>query len=495
MTPHSLRPSPEADAATVSAEPAAGVAAGRLASLGLCTLLPSLAGSAASVTLPALASDFSAPFPALQWVVLSYLVATTAAVVGAGRLGDLMGRRSALLAGVALFTAASAACAWAPNLWTLVAARAVQGLGAAAMAALSLALVAEVVPKTRAGRAMGLLGALSAVGTALGPTLGGLLSAGGGWRAIFWALVALGAAAFAVTLRQVPASAPSRRGDLAARLHPLGVLSMAGTLALLALAMTPVRGAGSAWALACTAGAAAGAAALVAVEQRAPWPLVPRTAWQVPGLVTALVMTALSTTVVMATLLIGPFYLARSLGLGAAAVGMAMTVGPAVAALTGVPAGRAVDGFGAGRVLRVGLMGMAAGSAGLAAVPAAWGVTGYVLPLAVTTAGYALFQAANNTAVMAGAGHDQRGLISGLLTLARNLGLIAGASAMGAVFAAAVGSRDFVTASPGAVAAGMRTTFGLAAALAAMALGLAWWRSQSPQRCAEGGGVAGPPST
>ncbi|HET7791894.1 MAG TPA: hypothetical protein VFL64_00795, partial [Rhizobacter sp.] len=103
----------------------------------------------------------------------------------------------------------------------------------------------------------------------------------------------------------------------------------------------------------------------------------------------------------------------------------------------------------------------------------------YVLPLVLLTTGYALVQAANNTAVMADVAPDQRGVVSGLLNLSRNLGLITGASAMGAVFAWGAGTADLHAASADAVAAGLRATFTGAAALVGVALGvalLAWWR-------------------
>ena len=106
-----------------------------------------------------------------------------------------------------------------------------------------------------------------------------------------------------------------------------------------------------------------------------------------------------------------------------------------VAALTGVPAGRLVDRFGAPRMSIAGLIGMAAGCSVLPMLPTRFGVPGYIVPLVVITAGYALFQAANNTAVMTNVRPDQRGVISGMLNLSRNLGLITGASVMGAVFA------------------------------------------------------------
>jgi MFS family permease len=172
----------------------------------------------------------------------------------------------------------------------------------------------------------------------------------------------------------------------------------------------------------------------------------------------------------MATLVVGPFYLSRALGLDAAVVGLVVSVGPLVVALTGVPAGRMTDRFGAQRMTVVGLVGIAAGSGILTMMPPTFGIPGYVGPLAIITAGYALFQTANNTDVMTDIPRDQRGVISGMLNLSRNLGLITGASAMGAVFALASGPANITTAPPEAVANGLRITFALAAALIVVAL-------------------------
>jgi hypothetical protein len=121
-----------------------------------------------------------------------------------------------------------------------------------------------------------------------------------------------------------------------------------------------------------------------------------------------------------------------------------------------------------------GLIGMAAGCAALSMTPAKFGVPGYIAPLALITAGYALFQAANNTAVMTDIPADQRGVISGMLNLSRNLGLITGASVMGTVFALGSATADLMTARPESVAAGMRCTFAVAAALLVGALALAF---------------------
>src|SRR6186713_2317088 len=157
--------------AAAAAEKLTPAARWALAALSLSMLLSSLGTSIANVGLPTLAQAFNASFQAVQWIVLAYLLAITTLIVSAGRLGDLIGRRRLLLAGISLFTAASVLCGMAPTLWLLIAARAAQGLGAAVMMALAMALIGETVSKAKTGRAIGLLGTMSAVGTALGPTL------------------------------------------------------------------------------------------------------------------------------------------------------------------------------------------------------------------------------------------------------------------------------------------------------------------------------------
>jgi len=408
--------------ATLATVPAAP--AGILASLALCTLLPSLAVSSANVALPILAAGFEASFADVQWVMLAYLLATTTLIVGAGRLGDLMGRRRLLLGGIALFTAASALCALAPTLPVLIAARALQGAGAAAMMALTMALVGAAVPKAQAGAAMGLLGTMSAVGTALGPSLGGVLIAAFGWPAVFVMNLPLGLVALALTRRCLPAD----RGQGGPASFDLrGTAWLALTLAAYALAMTRH--------MSLLAVAAAGLLMFLRTQARAASPLVRLDRLRDPVLSAGFAMNAIVSAVMMATLVVGPFHLGGTLGLGAAVVGALMSIGPVLSAFSGVPSGRLVDRFGNRPVARLGLAAMALGCALIALLPAGLGAIGFVGPLALVTPGYALFQTANNTAVMADVPAGQRGVVSGLLTLSRNLGLISGASAMGAVFA------------------------------------------------------------
>jgi EmrB/QacA subfamily drug resistance transporter len=447
-----------------------------LASLSLSMLLSSLGTSIANVGLPTLAQAFNASFQQVQWVVLAYLLAITTLIVSVGRLGDITGRRRLLLAGIVLFTVTSSLCGVAPTLGWLIAARAAQGLGAAIMMALTMAFVSEIVPKDKTGSAMGLLATMSAIGTALGPSLGGVLIAGLGWRTIFLVNLPLGILTLFLAHRYLPVD---RRNAKAGRtgFDHLGTLLLALTLAAYALAMTihPHDGRSSFGPLnmALLLAAALGVGLFVRAEAKAASPLIRLAMFSDPGLSASLAMSALVSTVMMATLVVGPFYLSRALGLDAAMVGLVLSGGPLAAALTGVPAGRMADRFGAQRMTLVGLIGMALGSFVLSVLPATLGIPGYIAPMVVITVGYALFMTANNTAVMTDVRADRRGVISGLLSLSRNLGLITGASVMGAVFAFAAGAINITTARPEAVATGMQITFAVAAMLIVVALAIA----------------------
>jgi MFS family permease len=373
-----------------------------VAGLSLSTLLSSLGTSIANVGLPAMALAFDASFQEVQGIVLAYLLAVTTLMIPAGRLGDRLGRRRLLLAGIVLFTIASLLCGLAPARWPLLVARTAQGVGAALMMANTMALVGDVVPNARTGSGMGLLGTMSAIGTALGPSLGGALIAAFSWRAIFLVNVPLGVLTFLIGRHHLPINQD-------APVESDAGLDLAGTTRL------ALRFAAS------------------------------------------LAMNAIVSLVMMTTLLVGPFYLSGTLGLEPAAVGLALSAGPLVAALTSVLAGRLVDRMGPPRMTIVGLGAVAAGAIILAMLPATFGVPGYITPIAVMTIGYALFQTANNTAVMTGIRPCERGVVSGMLNLSRNLGLVTGASAMGVVFAAT----------------GMRITFAVAALMIIFALAIA----------------------
>jgi len=447
-----------------------------LAGLSLAMLLSTLNTSIVNVALPTLSGVFGASTQATQWAVISFVLAITTLIVSAGRLADLVGRRRLLLAGVALFTLAAAACALAPSLGWLIGFRFFQGGGAAAMLALSVALIGGLAAKEKAGRVMGLLGSMSAIGTALGPALGGLLIAAWGWRAIFLVSVPFGAATWLLLARSLPADAPPRTArwrDFDAR----GTVLLGASLAAYALALTRHGGNFGATNLVLLGAAALGAGLFVRTQRRSASPLVPTNLLRDGSLRAGLAMSLLVGAVMMSTLVVGPFYLSRSLAVGAGAMGVLLAIGPVLAALVAGPAGRWADRVGTQRTTVVGLIATGTGCLALALLPAKFGLAGYVLPVALMTIGYAVFQTANNTAVMQTAAASQRGLVAGVLNLSRNLGLVTGASLLGGVFAWV--AEQAAPPGPEAVALATRVTFAVATAFIAAALAVSLRASRS----------------
>ncbi|VCU69480.1 Multidrug resistance protein stp [Pigmentiphaga humi] len=444
-------------------------AAATMTALAGATLLASLGISIVTVTLPALARAFSAPVPAVQWVVLAYLLSVTVTITLAGKLGDLVGHRRVLMAGLILFAAASLLCAAAPTLGVLIAGRAVQGMGGAILLSLPLSIAREMVARQRIGSAMGLFGTMSAIGTALGPSLGGVLIGGFGWRAAFVLLAGMGACTGMLAARAIPADVP-RPDASAGSPDRAGAALLAATLALYALATVGGKTGTAIDSGLLLAAALAALGLFILVESHAPSPLVPMTQLRnrITGL--SLAMNLLVSTVMMSTLVVGPFFLVFGLGLSETSTGLVMAVGPLAAALSGVPAGRMTDRFGTRATLMFGLAQTTVGLVCLAYAPRLLGVAGYVLALLLLTPGFQLFLAANNTAVMLGAAEAQRGMLSGLLGLSRNLGFMTGTSVMSGLFAAAIGPQGIAGAAVDSIAQAFTATFLIAAALGMIAL-------------------------
>ncbi len=436
-----------------------------LVSLSLTTLMASLDTSIANSGLPAISKALNASFQSSQWIVLAYLLTITSLVVPAGRAADFFGRRRLLITGIASFTVASAACGLAPSIEWLIAARAVQGLGAALMMALTLALAKEVAIEGKTGSAIGLLGTMSAVGTALGPTLGGLLIAYSGWPAIYLVNLPIGMINIALVLRAFGAEPPTMKRDFKSFGLP-SVIFLTVALAVYSASMTVGHGHWSYQNGILLGMAVAMAAIFSSVDRRQPLPLLNPKVLNQPTIASGLIASGLVSAVIMSTIVVGPYYLAQALHLNAIQAGLVLSVGPIVVAAIGFPAGRLADRFGAQTIQKLGLVQVGLGCLVMASIPWQWGIVGYIAALAIVTSGYAFFQTANNALVMATAHNEDRGLVSGGLNLSRNLGLITGTSVMGAIYSAAASTGDATVAS----SLGLRATFTVGMALALSAL-------------------------
>ena len=245
-----------------------------LIAVSVATFMLLLDITVVNVALPSIRDDLGASFTDLQWVIDAYALTLAALVLTAGSLADRLGRRRLFAAGLAIFSVASLLCGFAPDPTFLNLARALQGVGGAAMFAVSLALVAQEFPAGRErGTAMGLYGATIGVAVAIGPLVGGALTDGLGWESIFFLNVPIGAAAIAITYWKLRES----RDPHATRVDWPGVATFSGALFLLVLAL--VRGNDEGWSSALIvmlfAASAALLAAFIAIERRVREPMLP----------------------------------------------------------------------------------------------------------------------------------------------------------------------------------------------------------------------------
>lgn len=433
--------------------------------------MPSLDTSITSVGLPTLVRSFSVTFHQAQWILIAYLLAVTSLIVGVGKFADLFGRKRLLLTGITVFTSATILCSIAPSISVLIAARAIEGVGAAMMMAIAIALAGGTIPGAKVGTAMGLLGTMSAVGTTLGPSLGGLLLAWFGWHSIFLVNAPLGMFNLYLTHRYVPSDQP-RIAESKAYPDVTGILLLALTLAAYALAMTLGKGSFGHLNFILLATSMCGIFVFYIIERRVKSPLVDFRMLEDSVLKANLLSSALVSTVIMSTLVVGPFYLSRTLQLNTGTVGLVMSSGPLLAAFAGVPAGRVVDRFGAWKMTTLGLIGVGVGCFSLALLPTKIGIPGYVVPLLLVTGSYSLFQTANNTVAIQRSHQSQRGLVSGMLSLCRYFGLITGATVMGAIFAQASKTTSLTISNARTTALGMKTVFALSGLLIVIAVAI-----------------------
>lgn len=440
---------------------------GAIASLSATIFLSSLGGSVANVGLPTLSRTFGISFPQAQWIVIAYFLAVISLIINAGRLADSVGRQRLLLAGLALFGLASIGAGVAWSFWFLIAARALQGMGGAIMLVLAFALVCDIVRPARLGSVLGLLGAMSGLGTAAGPSLGGLLIAGLGWRALFLVNVPVCIAIAWMVYRTVPRTlhpaATPWRPDWA------GTFLLISALCAYCYAATLASGRFAAGNIIALALAVVGVATFILVERRAADPLLRMGMFRDISLCGNLAMSVIGSTVIMATLVVGPFYLVEGLHMTPAQAGLTLSAGPVTSVIAGVPIGRLVDRLGISAMSMSGLVIMGVGTTALAFGEGIVGLPRFVGAMIVVTGGYSVFQIANNAAVMAKSSSGTRGSFAGLINLSRNIGLVTGASVMASIFSATAHDG-----APGGLAAahGLRATFATAAGMAALAVAI-----------------------
>jgi EmrB/QacA subfamily drug resistance transporter len=339
---------------------------------------------AMNLALPRMASDLNSTATDLQWVISVYMLALGAFMVPAGRIGDIFGRRRALLAGIAVFGLSSVLCALAPSATLVIAFRALQGLGAALIFPVSVSVLTNAFPSVRASHAIGLAYGIAGLGNAAGPLIGGLLTETVGWRWIFWLNVPLTLIALAIGARSITESfdeSVPRRIDV----KGLALITVGIGLFTLTFDRAPSWGWLSAQTIVAFACSLAALAAFVVVESRVRWPLVDLSLARNPRFTILVIAGTISNIAYGVTIFLATIYLQQVRGLDPLMAGLAFLGPSAGAALGGTISGR----LAARRppVLVMGLTTVAA-ALSLAALAASSSWVGYLS--ALTACGFTL---------------------------------------------------------------------------------------------------------
>jgi EmrB/QacA subfamily drug resistance transporter len=396
-----------------------------------------LDASIVTLALPRLAQDLHASMGAVEWVALAYLLMLVATVAIVGRIADAVGRKLLCVYGFGVFTVGSALSGVAPTLPVLIAARVLQAAGAAMLQANSVALITEALPRPLLGRGIGVQGTAQALGLALGPAVGGLLIALGGWRLIFLVNLPAGAIGIALGWFLLPRSRTRRAIDGRDRLGA-GLLALAAAGPLLYLSLAGHVGYASPVLLVALAAGVLATIGFVARERRADAPVIDPSILRRPAISIGLGSGLVSYLVLFGTLFVVPYFLAAR-HVGPALIGLEVTVLPVAIGVAAPIAGRLLGRIEARRLTSAGLIITAAGLLEIALDP---GATGLVAGLALAGLGLGTFIPANNATIMAAAPPGHTGVVSGVLNMTRGIGTALGVALASALYVAAAAAGD-----------------------------------------------------
>ena len=427
---------------TITTRPERAAATGRWPLVAVCLgyFMVILDVTVVTVANPTIGHDLRTSITALQWVVDGYTMVFAGLLLLAGGLGDRFGARRVFLAGLVVFTAASAACAAAPGPVSLVAARLVQGAGAALLVPASLSLLHASYPDSAArARAIGVWGMMGGLAAAAGPVLGGVLVSGLGWRSIFLVNLPVAALSYLLTTRTVPADRPDRRAG-----RPAGGLDLpaqgAAVLMLAALTGGLIQAGALGWASPLVLGALVlGAAALVGfvvLERRSAAPMLPLRLFRVRAFSASVVVGVLLNLGFYGLLFVAPLYFEQVRHTGVLLTGLSILPMSAVVAASSALAGRVTARTGPRLPMVVGLL---VGAAGLAGWLLAGPATPYpvlVVPMVAAGFGISFAMPASTTAIMRTAETGRAGITSAVFNTARQLGSALGVAAYGTLAAA-----------------------------------------------------------
>ncbi|OBB42202.1 MFS transporter [Nocardia sp. 852002-51244_SCH5132740] len=404
-----------------------------LAAVGIPMFMVALDNLVVTNALPVIRTELNASLSDLQWFVNAYTLSFASLLLTASALGDRFGRRRIFLVGIALFTAASAACALATEPWMLVAARAIQGFGGAAVMPLSLTLLSDAVPEKMRSAAIGIWGGISGLGIAVGPVVGGAVVGGLSWQWIFWLNVPIGIAVLPFAARVLGESFGGAR-----RFDPLGLVLSAG--GVLAIVWAVVHGADDGWTsapvLSGLLGGAALLAAFIAWEMRTPAPMLPLRLFRSRAFRVSNITSFTFAVGVFGAIFLISQYFQVVRGYSPFESGLRTLPWTAAPMVVAPLAGLVVGRIGARTLLVAGqamLAGALAWMATVSTVDAGYG--SFIGAMVLGGVGMGLTFAPSATVVMASAAAEDRAMASGTNNTVREVGVAIGVAILASIFA------------------------------------------------------------
>ncbi|GAA3241557.1 MFS transporter [Actinocorallia longicatena] len=384
------------------------------------------------VALPDMATGLDTSFSSLQWVMDVYALLLAALLLGAGSLADLIGRRRVYVAGTVLFAVSSLACGLAPDAGFLIAARGVQGVGAAAMFATTMALINSIYQGRDRGVAFGVWGAVNGAAAAAGPIVGGLLVSPFGWRAVFLINLPVSAIAVVLTLKAVGES----RNPHARRVDVPGTAAFAGAIGLVTYGL--IRAGETGWSEGGTVASLAGGAVLLAVfavvETRRDEPMLDLRLFRNPSFTMIMIAGALLTLSAFAYGAYLSLWMQSLLGLSAIQTGLVILPMSAVAFVVAGAGGRFFHEAAPRLTIGIGLLFIGAGALAQAVLSAGSSWWAVMPGLAIVGIGVGIGTPALSSAAMAAVPVERSGMAAGAVTTFRQVGFALGIAVLGGVF-------------------------------------------------------------
>jgi EmrB/QacA subfamily drug resistance transporter len=440
-----------------------------LALVSAASLMAALDAMVVATSLSTIRVQLDVSIETLQWTLNAYNLTFAVLLLAGASLGDRFGRRRMFNAGVAIFVAASAACALAPNAVVLIAARAVQGMGAALVLPLAMALLSATFPPNERGRALGIFSGVTGLGIILGPLLGGAIAQGVAWQWIFWINIPIGLALIPLAHRRIPESfGPDTTIDL-----PGAALV---TLAALAVVLGLMRGNELGWASGSIVGLLAGgvvlAAAFVAWERRAEQPMIPLRLFRSRAFGMGVATTFLTNAGMYGVVFFLPQFFQSAQHHGPLGAGLRLLPWTATLFFVAPIAGRLINRLGERLLIVTGVVLQAIGFAWIGTIASSdVAFASLAFPLVIAGGGVSMAMPATQNIVLSAVDRADIGKAAGVFNMFRFLGGVSGIAGAVAIFTVVGGTGLVMTFSSGFSAAiHLSAVFSLAAAATAMAL-------------------------